>query len=92
MAESPHSHSLSTPAELAEAAIRTLLAERAAGATLCPSEAARLISGSEGDWRMGMDPVHEAVDEMLRKGMIALSWKGKPLPTRAGPYRIGRSE
>lgn len=76
----------------AQEAIRTLLADRAEGATICPSEAARLMAGAGADWRVAMPQVHRAAEELLRSGAIALSWKGKPLKTPAGPYRIGRSD
>ena len=75
-----------TPAE----AILALLAERAEGATICPSEAARLIAGPEGDWRAEMDAVHAATDRLLEQGTIALSWKGEAKQKRRGPYRIAR--
>ncbi|NCP14205.1 MAG: DUF3253 domain-containing protein [Sphingomonadales bacterium] len=71
-------------------AILALLAERAADATLCPSEAARRLAGPEGDWRAHMDAVHAAVDTLTEDGTIALSWKGAPMQKRRGPYRIAR--
>ncbi|MBU0668570.1 MAG: DUF3253 domain-containing protein [Alphaproteobacteria bacterium] len=76
----------------AQGAIRTLLAERAEGATLCPSEAARLMAGTGGDWRGLMPHVHRAAAELLNGGAIALSWKGRPLDAPVGPYRIGRAD
>lgn len=72
--------------------MRYLLSQRKAKATICPSEAARLIAGTEGDWRDTMADVHQAVDEMLANGAITLSWKGEPLAARDGPYRIGLPE
>lgn len=36
-----------------------------------------------------MPVVHLAVDQLLAEGRVTLSWKGKPLHGRAGPYRIG---
>ncbi|QNE32972.1 DUF3253 domain-containing protein [Sphingomonas sp. NBWT7] len=69
------------------AATLALLASRAAGATICPSEVARAIAP---DWRGAMPAVHAAVDALLRDGLVQLSWKGRPLPTRSGPYRIAR--
>ena len=74
----------------AEEAILALLAERAEGATICPSEAARRLAGPEGDWRAEMDAVHTAVDALLEKGAIALTWKGEQKQKRRGPYRIAR--
>ena len=75
-----------TPAE----AILTLLAGRADGATICPSEAARRIAGPQGDWRAEMDAVHAAADRLLDEGRIAISWKGAGMQKRRGPYRIAR--
>ena len=73
-----------------EDAIIALLAERADGATICPSEAARRLAGPQGDWRAEMDVVHTAVDALAQAGAIALSWKGTPMQKRRGPYRIAR--
>ena len=70
--------------------ILALLAARAAGATLCPSEVARAVAGAS-DWRAEMAAVHQAVDALVAQGMVRLSWKGVPLPVREGPYRIGRA-
>lgn len=74
----------------AEAAIRALLADRAPGATICPSEAARRLAGPQGDWRAELAAVHAAVDIMIAQGTIALSWRGEPKQKRRGPYRIAR--
>jgi hypothetical protein len=67
-----------------------LLAKRADDATVCPSEVARALAdeGACEDWRQAMPVVHTAVDTLLRGGIIRLSWKGMPLETRSGPYRI----
>ncbi|WP_232305255.1 DUF3253 domain-containing protein [Erythrobacter dokdonensis] len=74
----------------AEEAILTLLAERARGTTICPSEAARRLAGPHGNWRGQMDLIHAAADRLLESGAIALSWKGAPIQKRRGPYRIAR--
>lgn len=74
----------------ADAAVLALLAERAAGATVCPSEVARALAGA-GDWRAEMARVHAAVDRLAEAGTVRLSWKGAVLPRRDGPYRIGRA-
>lgn len=68
-----------------------LLETRAADATVCPSEVARALATAAGDpaaWRDEMAAVHDAIDALLRDGQIRLSWKGRPLTNRAGPYRI----
>lgn len=65
-----------------------MLHARGAGRTLCPSEVARDLAGEGGDWRARMDEVHSAVDRLLDGGEIALSWKGRALDRRDGPYRV----
>ncbi|KQM61388.1 MULTISPECIES: DUF3253 domain-containing protein [unclassified Sphingomonas] len=67
-------------------AMLSLLARRAPDATICPSEVARAIAQ---DWRGAMPAVHATVDALVRDGLVRLSWKGQPLMTRTGPYRIG---
>lgn len=71
-------------------AILALLGQRAEGATICPSEAARLLAGPDGDWRPEMAAVHAATDALFEQGAIALSWKGETKQKRRGPYRIAR--
>ncbi len=66
-----------------------LLAARTPGATVCPSEVARAIAPGEA-WRAAMPNVHAAVDRLNADGLVRLSWKGKALTQRSGPYRIGR--
>ena len=74
-----------------------LLTQRAAEATICPSEVARALTTgardkrSAMDWRAAMPVVHEAVDRLLAEGAIQLSWKGEALKARVGPYRIRRA-
>ena len=83
-------------AEEAGDATLALLALRAQDATVCPSEVARTLAdrGVAGltseDWRTVMPIVHAAVDRLLADGLVRLSWRGQPLATRAGPYRIQR--
>ena len=86
---------LATPAaerrlSAARTALLALLAERAPGTSLCPSEVARRLAGPEGDWRAKMAAVHAAVDILAQEGVIGLSWKGRPMAKRRGPYRIAR--
>jgi predicted cupin superfamily sugar epimerase len=71
-------------------AILALLADRAAGATIRPSEAARRLAGPQGDWRAEMEAVHAAADTLVAAGAITLSWRGVPMQKRRGPYRIAR--
>ncbi len=78
--------------DAAQSAIATLMEERGAEKTICPSEVARMLSYESGDWRSHMEEVHHAVDAMLSAGTISLSWKGKKLSRRRGPYRIARRQ
>ncbi len=76
--------------------ILSLLAERAPGATICPSGVARKIAGEasgydEADWRTVMTVIHAAIDHQVEQGNIRLSWKGRALSARSGPYRIARA-
>ena len=76
----------------ARAATLALLDARAPGATICPSEVARVLAGAgDGDWRATMPAVHGTLDAMLAEGLVRLSWKGVALAARDGPYRIGRA-
>ncbi len=69
------------------AAALSLLARRAPDATICPSEVARAIAPN---WRAAMPVVHAAIDGLVQDGLVRLSWKGRPMSTRSGPYRISR--
>jgi hypothetical protein len=82
--------------EVASAAVLALLADREPGATICPSEVARKIVADaslndEADWRTAMPIVHSAIDHLAEQGNISLSWKGRALSVRSGPYRIARA-
>lgn len=77
--------------DAARATILRLVAARAAGATICPSEVARALAGDGGDWRAEMARVHNEVDRMAAAGLVRLSWKGEALAARAGPYRIAKA-
>lgn len=72
----------------------SLLNARAPKATICPSEVARAVVATNdpaaADWRDAMPAVHAAIDRLVQEGSVRLSWKGKTLTTRSGPYRIGR--
>ena len=74
--------------EQAKDVIMALLKQRGSDKSICPSEAARELAGSGGNWRAQMENVHLAVDALLAEGRIALSWKGQELGERRGAYRI----
>ena len=75
-------------------AILSLVSQRDAKATVCPSEVARVLArsrdGEDRQWRLRMPEVHAAADLLLEEGQVQLSWKGETRPERAGPYRLGR--
>lgn len=76
----------------AEAAIRTLLAERDADSTICPSEAARLMVGEASGWRAHMPLVHEAAQKLAREEQAVLMRGGQRIAVPRGAYRIGRPQ
>jgi hypothetical protein len=71
-------------------AVIALLEKRSDEATVCPSEVAKSVAGADGvpDWRDLTPSIHAAVDDLLTDGVVRLSWKGKALDRRTGPYRI----
>jgi hypothetical protein len=81
----------------ARTAALELLDRRSDQATICPSEVAKAIASKAGAdptrqaWRAVMPVVHAAIDQMMDDGLIELSWKRKSMPSRSGPYRIGRA-
>jgi len=74
---------------LARSAILGLLAERNAGATICPSEAARRVGGE--NWRGAMAAVHAAATALDAEGSVRLCQRGKAVARPVGAYRIGRA-
>lgn len=82
----------SNATQAATAVIDTLLAERAKGATICPSEVARRLNPD--DWREQMPIVHEAVAGLAARGQIVVTWRGVPITPGpgTGPYRVGRQD
>ena len=84
---------MTTDAGDAVEAALMLLASRGPGATICPSEVARSLGDANaaditGEWRALMPAVHAAVDQLVTERRIRLSWKGRILSKRAGPYRM----
>jgi len=75
------------------ARIMRLLAARAPGATLCPSEVARDIAPA--DWRPLMPAVREIAADMARTGAIEITQRGvviEPDKPVHGPIRLRRSK
>jgi hypothetical protein len=73
-----------------EAAIERLLAERAPGASICPSEAARAVGGD--DWRQLMEPARAAARRLQAEGRAVITQGGRPVDpsTAKGPIRVAR--
>ncbi|GAA3534610.1 hypothetical protein AFL01nite_06620 [Aeromicrobium flavum] len=75
----------------AEATIRALLRKRD-GKTICPSDVARVVGGS--DWRQWMSDVRAVADALADDGRVVITQRGEPVEAGAakGPVRIGRGE
>jgi hypothetical protein len=71
-----------------DAAILRLLAERGAGKTICPSEAARAIA-PEG-WESLMEPARAAARRLVADGKIVITQGGQVVDgsTAKGPVRL----
>ncbi|WP_307807899.1 DUF3253 domain-containing protein [Nocardioides xinjiangensis] len=74
-----------------EAAILDLLARRAPGATICPSEAARAVAEAD-SWRELMEPARRAAARLVDRGEVDVTQGGDvvDLATARGPVRIRR--
>jgi hypothetical protein len=62
-----------------EAAILELLAERGEGKTICPSEAAKRVGGTDArrDWEGLMQPTREAARRLVKAGRIVVMQNGR---------------
>jgi len=71
-----------------EASILGLLDQRAAGATICPSESARALGGD--DWRDLMEPARRAARRLVARGEIDITQGGSVVDpsTAKGPIRL----
>ncbi len=80
-----------------EAAITDLLAQRAASATICPSDAARAVGSGDSDdsdaWRELMEPARRAARRLVARGEVEITQGGRVVDpsTAKGPIRIRRS-
>jgi hypothetical protein len=74
-----------------EAAITDLLAQRGAGKTICPSEAARHVDAI--GWEKLMEPARAAARRLVASGSIVITQHGSIVdPSRAkGPIRLRRA-
>ncbi len=79
-----------------ESAITMLLDERAGGATICPSEAARLVAHDQGvdddGWRDLMEPARAAARRLVAAGEVEVVQRGTVVEpsTAKGAIRIRR--
>jgi hypothetical protein len=67
---------------------------RAAASTICPSEAARIVGGSdESAWRPLMEPARRAARRLVAAGVIEVTQGGHVVDasTAKGPIRLRRS-
>lgn len=69
-------------------AMVALLRERAQGATLCPSEVARLVAGEE--WRSRMEDARAAARLLEAQGLVEITQAGRVVDpsTARGPIRV----
>ena len=78
-----------------ETAIRTLLDQRAGGATICPSEAARQVAHAHDvqEWRDLMEPARRAARRLVASGEVEILQGGQVVDpsTVRGPIRIRRA-
>ena len=81
-----------------EESIRSLLAGRAADATICPSEAARAVAGAGAGadseaWRELMEPARRAARRLVATGQVEITQGGKVVDpsTAKGPIRVRRA-
>lgn len=76
-----------------ERAIADLLSQRARGATICPSEAARRVAGDD-DWRQLMTRAREAARRLIARGDLVMRQGGREVDpsTARGPVRLGRPQ
>ena len=77
-----------------EESIRSLLAGRASGATICPSEAARAVGGEDEEaWRDLMEPARRAARRLVAAGEVEITQGGRVVDpsTAKGPIRVRRA-
>ncbi|MGP1345941.1 MAG: DUF3253 domain-containing protein [Phycisphaerales bacterium] len=72
-----------------ERAILELLAQRPAGATICPSEPARRV-GTPETWRTLMDRTRRAANRLAARNIIDITQGSRPVDpsTARGPIRL----
>ena len=73
-----------------EATLVELLAKGSAGATVCPSEAARVVGGE--DWEKLQEPARRAARRLVATGVFEITQGGRIVDpsTARGPIRLRR--
>jgi hypothetical protein len=75
-----------------EAALCELLEARGNGKTICPSEAAKVVGGTESEaaWRNLMEPARMAARRLVASGDVEMTQQGRVVDpsTARGPIRI----
>lgn len=78
--------------EALECAILDLLADRGPGKSICPSEAAKLVGGTEHrrDWEALMEPARAVARRLVAAGRIVITQRGRVVnpATAKGPIRL----
>jgi hypothetical protein len=74
------------------AKIFELLDQRAAGSTICPSDAARALERDESGWRALMPEVRRVAADLAASGALRVTAKGQDVDAleARGPIRLGR--
>ena len=74
-----------------ERVLLSLLGQRAGGATVCPSEAARAV-GTDDGWRDLMEPARRAARRLVAAGEVEITQGGRVVDpsTASGPIRVRR--
>jgi hypothetical protein len=74
-----------------ERVLLSLLGQRAGGATVCPSEAARAV-GTDDGWRELMEPARRAARRLVAAGEVEITQGGRVVDpsTAKGPIRVRR--
>ena len=74
------------------ARIFELLDARAAGATICPSDAARALASDESAWRALMPDVRRVAAALAAAGSLRVTAHGEDVDAlqARGPIRLGR--
>jgi len=72
-----------------EAAIINLLASQPRNQTICPNDAAKLVSGAE--WERAAEPARAAARRLFAEGRVVITQNGRGIDpsTAKGPFRIG---